>query len=67
MNSEGARSREAREKEREGGKAGETERYGEGGHKTTILHRRREEFQRGAYYVLPSQGSENTGRGGASD
>lgn len=31
MNSEGARSREAREKEREGGQAGETERYGEGG------------------------------------
>lgn len=31
MNSKGARSREAREKEREGGKAGETERYGEGG------------------------------------
>lgn len=31
MNSEGARSREAREKEREGGQSGETERYGEGG------------------------------------
>lgn len=31
MNSEGARSREVREKEIEGGKAGEMERYGEGG------------------------------------
>lgn len=67
MNSEGARSREAREKEREEGQAGETERYGEGGHKTTILRRRRGEFQRGVYYVLSAQGSENTGRGGASD
>lgn len=30
MNSEGERSREAREKEREGGKVGEMERYGGG-------------------------------------
>lgn len=43
------------------------ERYGKEGHRTTILHRRRGEFPRGAYYVLLAQGSENTGRGGASD
>lgn len=55
------------ERRKEKGERWERWRDTEGGHRTTILHRKKGGLQRGDYYVLPAQGSENTGRGGASD
>lgn len=54
-------------KKERGGKGGRDGEVWKGAQRTTTLQRRREAFQGGTYYVLQSQGSENTGEEGARD